>query len=248
MRRMQRSTIHDEQEVGLIEQIMSQMYTRLLSPLALTTGNIGAAAASVDAWFPLTAAGALTTRPGPQFGYMINGLMYQLSSNGTIPDLFVNMPNLSTPHHAFYELGTDQTTNTPVTAAAFAAGSGGLEGSVSAPFQYVLFTLLTSGSGWAYVGEPAVSTGAAEIPPCPENVCPISVMLLNVRNMSTGAGGPTIKYDWTHDLSSHAITDDVFDLDGSVADAGSTFTSGLPVSFYTQGITEDRPASITTDS
>lgn len=251
MRRMDSSTIHNEQSVGLVEQIMTQMYTRMLSPVQLTTGNQGAAAASVDLFtaFPVGAAEMITTRPGNPPFYMIDGHMYQLSSIGTIADFAVNLPNLSTPHHALYELGTDATTNTPVTAAAFAAGSGGLVGSVCAPFQYVLFTVLTSGSGWAYAGEPAVSTGAAEIPPCPSGECPIGVLLLNVRNMSTGAGGPTWKYDWTHDLSSHAITNDVFDVDGSIqGDAGGSFTVGLPVSFYTKAVNADTPASLTVQS
>lgn len=250
MRRMHRTTIHDEQEVGLVEQIMSQMYTRMLSPVQLTTGNQGAAAASVDLFtaFPVGATQMATSRPGNPPYYMINGHMYQLSSMGTIADWAINLPNLSTPHHALYELGTDATTNTPLAAANVIVG-GANEGSICAPFQYVLFVALTSGSGWAYAGEPAVSTGAAEIPPCPENVCPVSVLLLNVRSMSTGAAGPTIKYDWTHDLSSHAITNNVFDVDGSIqGDAGGSFTVGLPVSFYTQQVNAETPASLTVDS
>jgi len=249
MRRMDRTTIHDEQSVGLVEQIMSQMYTRQLGvPVLLTTGNQGAEAASVDICGNLGDE-LLTTWTGAiSNSYMINGIVYQISTMATINDICVNLPNLSTPHHALYELGTDATTNTPVTAAAFAAGSGGLVGSVCAPFQYVLFTLLTSGSGWAYAGEPAVSTGAAEIPPCPEDECPISCLLLNVRNMSTGAAGPTIKYDWTHDLSSHAITQDVIDTEGAMNEANGSFSAGLPVSFYTKAVTAYTPASLTVRS
>lgn len=250
MRRMNRSTIHDEQNVGLVEEVMSQMYTRMLSVVQLTTGNQGAAAAEVDLFtaFPVGAAQMATSRPGGPPFYMINGLMYQLSSIGTIPDWALNLQDLSTPHHAKYELGTDQTTNTPLTAAAALAG-GAEVGSISAPFQYVLFTALTSGSGWAYAGEPAVSTGAAEIPPCPEDECPVGLLFLNVRDMSTGAGGPTLKYDWTHDLSSHAITDDVHGADGSVqGDAAGSFTVGLPVAFYTKAINSDPADSITTQS
>ena len=246
MRRMDRSTIHDEQERGLVEQIMSQMYTRMLAPvILLTTGNQGAAAAEVDTVERIAAASARDPASLPT--YMINGQMYELSTNSSIADFVLNLHDLSTPHHALYELGTDATTNTPLTAAAAIVG-GAEVGSICAPFQYVLFTVLTSGSGWAYAGEPAVSTGAAEIPPCPEDECPIAIMFLNVRSMSTGVGGPTWKYDWTHELSSHAITDDVVDLDGTIQEAGATFTCGLPVSFYTKAINADTPASQTVRS
>ena len=79
MRRIARSTINDEQELGLVEQMMSQIYTRMLSPVQLTTGNGGAAAAAVDLFtaFPVAAAQMMTTRPGNPPYYMINGHMIQ---------------------------------------------------------------------------------------------------------------------------------------------------------------------------